>query len=92
MKIKQSIPKKKKKPTIRLRRNHKGNQKLLRDKWKWTQSILKLMGLSESGAKEERFNYKCSHGKTRKLSNQQPNFKLKESEKELNPKLAKGRR
>lgn len=50
------------------------------------------MGLSESGAKEERFNYKCSHGKTRKLSNQQPNFKLKESEKELNPKLAKGRR
>ena len=35
------------------RRNHKGNQKLLRDKWKWKQNILKLMGLSESGAKED---------------------------------------
>lgn len=50
------------------------------------------MGFSASSAKEEMFNYKCSHRKTRKLSNQQPNFKLKEWEKELNPKLAKGRR
>lgn len=53
---------------------------------------IKTDGTQRKRCQEERFNYKCSHGKTRKLSNQQPNFKLKESEKELNPKLAKGRR
>ena len=37
------------------------------------------MGFSESSAKEEMFNYKCSFPwKNKKLSNQQPNFKLKE--------------
>ena len=48
------------------------------------------MGCSKGTAKEEIYSYKSLHEKTRKISNQQPNFILKKEKNKISPKLAEG--
>jgi hypothetical protein len=42
-------------------RNHKGNLKVLRAKWKSKHKTLKFMGHSKSSIKSEIYNWMCLH-------------------------------
>ena len=55
-------------------------------------NIPKLMGCSKRHANGNIYNYKYLHEKTRKISNQQPNFTLDKEKNKLNPKLTTERK
>ena len=63
-------------------RNQRGNQKIHQDKWKWKENFPKFMRCRKSSSKRDVYSDTGLPQETRKLSNKNLNYQLKELEKE----------
>ena len=69
-------------------------KKISRNKWQWKHNNSKPMGCSKSSSKREVYSNTILPQESRKTSNRQPNWHLKQLEKEQKnpPKLVEGKK